>query len=151
MKTIIQLIALLAILGCTTTAQQKSDYVLVQRFQSLAKSAAKSIDLAKTVQECAEANTSIDSIEKEFGDEKLLINKANYPDGYDKTIEQLRGKLIIRQRDLGVIESQIVRITELEVKINDLSDQVKRNQPKEDQQRDRENALGDSRATAFGI
>ena len=126
MKTIIQLIALLAILGCTTTAQQKSDYVLVQRFQSLAKSAAKSIDLAKTVQECAEANTSIDSIEKEFGDEKLLINKANYPDGYDKTIEQLRGKLIIRQRDLGVIESQIVRITELEVKINDLSDQVKK-------------------------
>jgi hypothetical protein len=126
MKTIIQLIALLAIVSCTGTAQQKSDYDLVQRFQSLTKSVANSIDQAKTVQECAEANTSLDAIEKEFGDEKILINKANYPDGYDKTIEQLRGKLLIRQRDLGVIESQIVRITELEVKISELSDQVKK-------------------------
>ena len=126
MKTIIRLIALLAIVNCTGTAQQKSDYDLVQRFQSLTKSVANSIDQAKTVQECAEANTAIDTIEKEFGDEKILINKANYPDGYDKTIEQLRGKLLIRQRDLGVIESQIVRITELEVKINELSDQVKK-------------------------
>jgi chaperonin cofactor prefoldin len=32
--------------------------------------------------------------------------------------------LIIRQRDLGVIESQIIRITELEVKIRELSDQI---------------------------
>ena len=126
MKTIIQLIALLAIVSCTGTAQQKSDYDLVQRFQSLTKSVANSIDQAKTVQDCAEANTSLDAIEKEFGDEKILINKANYPDGYDKTIEQLRGKLLIRQRDLGVIESQIVRITELEVKISELSDQVKK-------------------------
>ena len=126
MKTIIQLIALLAIVSCTGTAQQKSDYDLVQRFQSLTKSVANSIDQAKTVQECAEANTSLDAIEKEFGDEKIFINKANYPDGYDKTIEQLRGKLLIRQRDLGVIESQIVRITELEVKISELSDQVKK-------------------------
>ena len=76
------------------------------------------------MQECAEASTSIDAVEKEFGDDKALINKANYPDGYDKTIEQLRGKLLIRQRDLGVIESQIVRITELEVKIRELSDQI---------------------------
>ena len=79
MKTIIRLIALLAIVSCTSTAQQKSDYALVQRFQSLTKSVAKSIDQAKTVQECAEANTSIDAIEKEFGEEKTLINKANYP------------------------------------------------------------------------
>ena len=126
MKTIIRLIALLAIVNCNGTAQQKSDYDLVQRFQSLTISVANSIDQTKTVQECAEANTSIDAIEKEFGDEKILINKANYPDGYDKTIEQLRGKLLIRQRDLGVIESQIVRITELEVKISELSDQVKK-------------------------
>jgi hypothetical protein len=126
MKTIIRLVALLAIVNCTGTAQQKSDYDLVQRFQSLTKSVANSIDQAKTVQECADANTSLDAIEKEFGDEKILINKANYPDGYDKTIEQLRGKLLIRQRDLGVIESQIVRITELEVKISELSDQVKK-------------------------
>jgi hypothetical protein len=124
MKTIIRLIALLAIMNFALAAQQKSDYAIVQRFQTITKSIAKNIDQAKTVQECAEANTSIDVVEKEFGGDKSLLNKANYPDGYDKTIEQLRGKLLIRQRDLGVIESQIVRITELEVKIHELSDQI---------------------------
>ncbi|MGD1044276.1 MAG: hypothetical protein ABR936_02985 [Bacteroidota bacterium] len=124
MKTIIRLVALLAIITFALAAQQKSDYALVQRFQTITKSIAKNIDQAKTVQECAEANTSIDAVENEFGSDKAFLNKANYPDGYDKTIEQLRGKLLIRQRDLGVVESQIVRITELEVKIRELSDQI---------------------------
>ena len=124
MKTIIRLIALLVIVNFALAAQQKSDYAIVQHFQTLTKSLAKNIDQAKTVQECAEANTSIDAVENEFGGDKAFINKANYPDGYDKTIEQLRGKLLIRQRDIGAIESQIVRITELEVKIRELSGQL---------------------------
>jgi hypothetical protein len=124
MKTIIRIIGVLVIMNVTLAAQQKSDYAIVQRFQTITKSIAKDIDQAKTVQECAEANTSIDALEKEFGDDKPLLNKAIYPDGYDKTVEQLRGKLLIRQRDLGVIESQIIRISELEVKIRELSDQV---------------------------
>ena len=124
MKNIIRLITLLVVMSFALAAQQKSDYAVVQRFQTLTISIAINIDQAKTVQECAEANTSVDAVEKEFGDDKALINKANYPDGYDKTIEQLRGKLLIRQRDLGVVESQITRITELEVKIHELSDQI---------------------------
>jgi len=124
MNTIVRLIALLAIMSLVLAAQQKSDYALVQRFQTTTQSISINIDQAKTVQECAEANASIDAAEKEFGDDKKLLNKANYPDGFDKKIEQLRGKLIIRQRDLGVIESQLKRITELEEKINILSDQV---------------------------
>jgi hypothetical protein len=124
MKTFIRLVALLAMMNILLAAQQTSDYAIVQRFQTITKSIVKIIDQAKTVQDCAEANSSIDAVEKEFGNEKVLINKANYPDGYDKTIEQIRGKLLIRQRDLGIIESQIVRITELEVKIRELSDQL---------------------------
>jgi hypothetical protein len=124
MKSIVRMMLLLVMMSVTLTAQQNSDYGIVQRFQTLTKSIANDIDQAKTVQECADANSSIDAIEKEFIADKALINKANYPDGYDKTVEQLRGKLIIRQRDLGIIESQIIRITELEVKIHDLSDQV---------------------------
>jgi len=124
MKTTIRLSTLLAIMTFSLVAQQKSDYAIVQRFQTMTKSITNNIDQAKTVQDCAEANTSIDAMEKEFGDDKALINKANYPDGYDKAVEQLRGRLLIRQRDLGVIESQIVRISELEVKIRELSDQV---------------------------
>jgi hypothetical protein len=124
MKTIVRIIGVLVIINVTLAAQQKSDYAIVQRFQTMTKSIAKNIDQAKTVQECAEANTTINEVEKEFYDNKELINKANYPDGYDKTIEQLHGKLLIRQTDLGVIESQIVHISELEVKIRELSDQI---------------------------
>ncbi len=124
MKTILRLVSLLGMTACILLAQQKSDYATVQRFQGMIKSISNSIDQAKTVQECAEANTSVDALEKEFSDDKSLLDKAIYPDGFDKTVEQLRGKLLIRQRDLGVIESQVVRIAELEVQVRELSDQL---------------------------
>ena len=63
MKTIIRLIALLAAMNFALAAQQKSDYAIVQHFQTLTKSIAKNIDQAKTMQECAEASTSIDAVE----------------------------------------------------------------------------------------
>ena len=124
MRIIVRLFVLLVVMSFMLSAQQKSDYATVQRFQTVTKSIVKNIDQAKTVQECAEASTSIDAVEKEFADEKELLNNANYPDGFEKAIEQLRGKLLIRQRDLGVIESQIARMTDLEVKIHELSDQL---------------------------
>ena len=124
MKTILRLVSLLGMTACILLAQQKSDYATVQRFQGMIKSISNSIDQAKTVQECAEANASVDALEKEFSDDKSLLDKAIYPDGFDKTVEQLRGKLLIRQRDLGVIESQVVRIAELEVQVRELSDQL---------------------------
>jgi hypothetical protein len=115
---------LLVLFNCVFYAQQTSDYAVVQRFQGMTRSIAHNIDQAKTVQECADASTSIDAIEKEFDSDKALLDKAIYPDGYEKKIEQLRGKLLIRQRDLGIIESQLTRIAELEVKVRELSDQV---------------------------
>jgi hypothetical protein len=126
MKRPLQFFSLLAILCVPLAAWQTSDYALVQRFQNSTKSIAKNIEQAKSVQECVDASASIDAVEKEFDSDKDLINRANYPDGYDKTIEQLRGKLLIHQRDLGIIESQITRITELEAKIHDLSDQLQK-------------------------
>ena len=124
MKTFIRLVAFLSIISIVLVARQKSDYSTVQRFQSLTQSISKNIDQSKTVQECAEATTAIDALEKEFSDDKALLDKAIFPDGYDKTIEQLRGRLLIRQRDLGVIESQVARIAELETKVRELSDQL---------------------------
>ena len=124
MKTMIQLVLVLVSMNVVLAFQQKSDYALVQHFQATTKSITKIIDQAKSVQECADANASIDAAEKEFSGDKIFLNKANYPDGYDKAMEQLRGKLLIRQRDLGVIESQIVRITALEATIHELSGQI---------------------------
>jgi len=124
MKTIIRLIKMLVIASLTLVAQQKSDYATVQRFQNMTKLISQNVDRAKTVQECAEAAASIDALEKEFSDDKALLDKAIFPDGYERTIEQLRGRLLIRQKDLDVVENQVVRITELEVNVRELSDQI---------------------------
>jgi hypothetical protein len=105
-------------------AQRKSDYATVKRFQSEIESISTSVDKANMVQECAEASVSIDMVLKEFSADTILLEKANYPDGYNKTIQKLRGKLAIRQKDLGIIESQVIRITELETQVRQLSDQV---------------------------
>jgi cell division protein FtsB len=126
MKTILRLVALLVFSSLILVAQQKSDYANVQLFQTKAQSISKNMDKANSVQECAELNASVDALEKEFADDKTLLNKAIFPDGYDRTIEHLRGKLLVRQKDLGFIESQVVRITELETTVRGLSDQVKK-------------------------
>jgi cell division protein FtsB len=126
MKTILCLVALLMFSSLILVAQQKSDYTTVQLFKTTAQSISKNVDKANSVQECAELNASIDSLEKEFADGKTLLNKAIYPEGYDRTIEHLRGKLLVRQKDLGFIESQVIRITELETTVRGLSDQIQK-------------------------
>jgi hypothetical protein len=126
MKTILRLIALLVFSRLVLIAQQQSDYVTVQLFRTTAQSISKNVDKANSVQECAELNASIDALEKEFAHNKTLLTKAIYPDGYEGTIERLRGKLLVRQKDLGFIESQVVRITELETTVRGLSDQLQK-------------------------
>jgi|WetSurMetagenome_2_1015567.scaffolds.fasta_scaffold09930_4 hypothetical protein len=126
MKIILQFFILFMLLSLVLEAQEKSDYAIVQLFRTKAQSISQSVDKASSVQECAELNTSVDAIGKEFVNDKILLNKAIYPDGYDRTIEHLRGKLLVRQKDLGFIESQVVRITELETTVSTLTDQVKK-------------------------
>jgi cell division protein FtsB len=126
MKTIISLFSLLVLSSLILVAQQKSDYATVQLFQTTAQSISKNVDKANSVQECAELNASVDALEKEFAADKTLLNKAIYPEGYDRTIEHLRGKLLVRQKDLGFIESQVIRIKELETTVRGLSDQIQK-------------------------
>ena len=124
MKSFICLCVPLFIAAVLSPAQQKSDYATVKEFQGLTKSITKATDEAKTVQDCADIAATIDQMEKDFKDDKLLLDKALYPDDYSKTLELMRGRLMIRQKDLGVIESQFIRITELETQVRELSGQV---------------------------
>ena len=52
------------------TAQQKSDFATVEKFQAKVKSITKSIETATTAQECAEISSVLDATEKEFKDTK---------------------------------------------------------------------------------
>jgi hypothetical protein len=124
MKKSIYAAAVLIILQSVLVGQRKSDYATVDRFKKSIEAISESVDKANTVQECAEANVAMDMLMQEFSEDTVLLNKAIYPDGYRKTIEKLHGKLMIRQKDLGIIESQVIRITELETQVRQLSDQV---------------------------
>jgi len=124
MKINFYLMILIFVCQCFGIAQEKSDYAILKKFQTNIESISANIDKATTAQECADINVKIDGLEKEFSKDSLLLEKANYPDGYKRAVERLRVKLIIRQKDLGIIESQVIRIAELESKIRELSDQI---------------------------
>jgi TolA-binding protein len=103
---------------------QQSDRAIVDKFEQTVKTLTQATDAAKTVQECADITASIKEVETEFASHKDLLDKSLYPDDYTKTITNLKGRLLVRQSDLGVIESQIVRITELETQVRELSGKI---------------------------
>lgn len=124
MRTIKKLAALLVLAALTLPAQQMSDRVIVEKFSKSAKELSSAVDLAKSPLDCADIGASIEGMKKEFASHKELLDRALYPDDYSKTLSNLEGKLLIRQRDLGIIESQIARITELESQVRELSGKI---------------------------
>jgi hypothetical protein len=126
MKFFFYMILCISIVVSASPAQVKSDYATVQKFKKLQSSIDKAIEEANTVQECAAVAASLDELDKEFIDDKALLDQSLYPLNYTKTFELMRGRLMVRQKDLGVIESQMVRITELETQVRELSGQVEK-------------------------
>jgi hypothetical protein len=123
MKTVLSMIVVFLII-LPLNAQQKSDYAAVEKFQNTVKSITKSIETATTAQECAEISSVLDATDKEFKEYKELLDNSLYPDNYLTTISDLHGRLLVRQRDLGIIETQVTHIAELEAKIKELSVQI---------------------------
>jgi len=109
---------------CLLNARQTSERVLVNKFEETVKELSLFADSAKTVQDCAEISSMVDAVEEKYMEKKDLLDRALYPDDYQKTIEKLRGKLLIRRNDLGVIETQYTRITELEMHALELSNKI---------------------------
>ena len=124
MRTAQHIVILLIIAAVSLTARQKSDRAIVDKFEKTVKVLFRTADSAKTVQDCADINASIDELQKEFADHKELLDRSLYPDDYSKTLANLRGRLLVRQKDLGVIETQMRRIVELESQVQELSGKI---------------------------
>jgi hypothetical protein len=118
------MIILILVFVSLLNAGQKSERAIVNKFEKIVQELYAFSDSAKTVQDCADIGVSVDEIEKEFAGYKDLLNRSLYPDDYTKTITKLRGRLIIRQKDLGIIETQFTYISELEVQVRELSGKV---------------------------
>ncbi|MBN1398102.1 MAG: hypothetical protein JXA06_08755 [Bacteroidetes bacterium] len=124
MKTKLLIFILFLSSICLVYARQASERLIVNKFEQSLKELALFADSAKTVQDCVEINSMIDDIEIKYADKKDLLDRALYPDDYQKSIEKLRGRLLIRRNDLGVIETQYARIAELEAQVLVLSNKV---------------------------
>jgi endonuclease III len=124
MKTILHIFVLFLISFCFLNARQISDRLIVSKFEESVKELHLFTDSAKTVQDCAEISTLADELEKKYAGKRDLLDRALYPDDFRKTFETLKGKLMIRRNDLGIIETQYVRITELEMQVIGLSNKV---------------------------
>ena len=124
MRTAKRIIVLTVLALVSLTAQQVSDRAIVDKFNNTVKQLFRSVDAATSALECADIIASIEEMEKAFASHKELLDRALYPDDYSKTITNLKGRLLVRQKDLGVIETQIIRITELESQVRELSGKI---------------------------
>jgi hypothetical protein len=108
----------------SASAQEKSDYEVIQSFKQKISDINKLIEKASTVQECVDITSRIDDLEKEYAEYVALLDKALYPDGYTGKITIVRTQLKMSQEKLGIIETQYARITELETQVKSLSGKV---------------------------
>jgi cell division protein FtsB len=115
---------LIGLLVSGPALSQRSDRAVVDAFESRIKGLARAIDTARTVQECAEISANIDALEDQYRPERDLLDKALYPDDFVQTMQKVRDRLKVRQADLGVVETQFARITELELRVVELTEQV---------------------------
>ncbi|MEK6650912.1 MAG: hypothetical protein AABY75_08040 [Bacteroidota bacterium] len=120
------LILLLALAVAVATGQERSDFQTVKAFEQQTKAAAKATDDVQTVQECADVALTIDDIEKEFTPSKALLDKALYGGKFEERVAHLRFQLKLAQDKLGIIETQVVRIVELEEQVRQLAGEVAR-------------------------
>jgi len=114
----------IAFIAPTVPAQEKSDFELIQSFKQKLSDVNKLIERASTVQECVDITSRIDDLEKEYADNVALLDKALYPDGYKGKIALVRTQLRMSQDKLGIIETQYLRINELEAQVKSLSGKV---------------------------
>jgi len=124
MRTAKNIAILLLIAAVSVMARQKSDRAVVDNFEKRVKELSRAADSAKTVLDCADVNASLEELEKVSLPHKSLLDRALYPDDYSKSIAHLRDRLVIRQKDLGIIETQITRIVELENQVRELSGKI---------------------------
>jgi len=129
MKTIqLSLILAIAVLmvSAVSFAQEQSDYEISQSFIKSYKELSKAIETAQTVQECAEISVNIDALEKEYAPHKTLLDKALYPDDFQKKLDMVHGQLAYAQNKLGIIQDAVTKIAALEAQVQELSSQVEK-------------------------
>lgn len=126
MKQIAGLFSFFLLFSCIAFGQGRSDYQITQDFEKEAKAISVSADSTNTVVECVDVESRITALDSAYREYKALLDRALYPDGFDGRLVKLRGQIAYAKGKITIIETQYVRISELEAQVRQLSDQVEK-------------------------
>jgi len=109
----------------TGLASAQSDFETTQDFKEKAKVISNTI---KNIQTDLEIERTVNAIKKlriDFEKHKDLLDKALYPDDFEKVFEKLNKSLKLKKRDIKKLNNLENKITDLRVQITDLNDKNK--------------------------
>ncbi len=108
------------------TAQEKSDAEIKQDFEAQVKSIVKSAQTMTTADDLAKVNESLVKLERDFKSHKAFLDKALYPDNFEKNLGKISEQIQDIAIKVNLISDQGVRIAELETQVKMLSEQVEK-------------------------
>jgi len=116
---LILLIALLAPLG--QSPAQQSDYDIQQSFQQRYSTLRMMIDSASTTAELDSLGRQVNVLAQDFQDQREFLDKALYPESFEGQITSLRQVHQLAHDRTSMIQTQGVRISELQVAVSELT------------------------------
>lgn len=103
---------------------QESDYTVLQSFQQRAAALRTAMDSASTPQTMDAIKPQIDALALDFQAKKEFLDKALAPDTFDGTIASLRKQFDVAYARTSEIQTQGVRILELETTIQAINSKL---------------------------
>ncbi len=120
---LLSLVLLLVVLTGLVIAQE-SDYSTLQWFEKRSSAIKTAIDSASTPQALDAIKTQIDALALDFQAKKEFLDKALAPDTFDARIAALREQFDIAYNRASTIQTQGVKIVELETTIAVINSQL---------------------------
>jgi predicted nucleic acid-binding Zn-ribbon protein len=99
---------------------QQSDYNVQQSFENRYNDLRVKIDSASTTAELDSLNRGIDTFAQQYRDKREFLDKALYPETYEGRINNLRRLYQVAHDRVSTIQTQGVRISELQTAVTDL-------------------------------
>ncbi len=115
-RSIVTILLCLGVLSVRATAQT-SDYAVKKNFEERYAFLQNRVDSAKTIAQLDTLKLQIDSLEAEFSPRAAFLDKALYPQSFAEEINVLRGRHILTYDRVYLLQTQGVRISELESRI----------------------------------
>ncbi len=120
MKTAL-IIALLLACAAAPAAAQQSDYAVKKSYEERYRAIADRIDSSASMQELDSLRNEIQKLETAYAAHEAFLDKALYPTTFSGSLQRLRSLQVLTYDRVYLIQTQGVKLSELEARIGSLS------------------------------